>query len=1058
MKNSLRFLAILFSASFYRLEAQCSFTGLNSNYCVNSPTSALSGTLPAGVFSGPGITGSVFNPSVAGSGTHVITYSSSCNFYSVSVGSYNLLSAVGSTISQYGVSTISDDSNVGPYNIGFTFNFFCNNYTQFYLCSNGWITFSGAQGVTYPGVAIPNTATPNNLIAGCWADLWPNQGGTITYTTLGSSPNRTCVISYINVPYYNYQSTVVSFQIQLFETINRIEIHTTSIPVDPDGNTRTMGIENGGGTAGYPVTGRNATTTWTAATECQRFWPGSTCVTTQTTIVSPSTITVVGSNSICNGATTTLTATNNNTYTWSTTSGTISNSAQITPAPTSNTTYSVSGTNAFGCIANSAITVTVDNTPTVGIVSTATSGGICPGRTVALTGTGATSYNWTGGITNGQSFTLASTSGFTVTGANACGTATAATSVSIHPTPTIGAVVSQPTLCSGNTVIFTGTGGCSNCYTWTAQNGINPSNGSAYFPNNTQSYTVVGASALSCTSSAVTQVTVVTTPLQPPVATPTAICIGSSATISATGATGYTWSAVGGTFTANTSSIVVNPPTTTTYQVTKANANCVDVKTIALIVNPLPFLFTVANPTTVCAGKPSGLQVGGGNTYTWMSSPTTTIASGSSANNVTVYPTVTTDYTVKGFDGNCTNTAVVQVSVNPNPTISVAHTGTRICLLQCTTFTLSGADSYTWSTTPPGPAPNGNTIATICPTTSTNYSLSGTNQFSCTSAIQQVVVVDPLPNISTSISKPLVCSTFSSVLSATGSPGPVSYNWSTGSNLQTSTVYPVTESCYVVTVTINSTGCKDTRTLCVNVYQPTFAVTPDTAICRGGAISICIFGAQSNTWTTINPPSQFNCITVSPTVNTLYMVSAQQTSNNVQCTGTNSVMVTIYQQPTVTAIAERTTICRGDVVNLIGGGASQYLWSNSMSGDTISVSPNNMTTYTVWGTDIYGCKDTNQVTVRVSTCPGWNELHAGSGLRVWPNPNTGEFVISASESSRNSGMKLMLVNELGQVVRLIVLTGDNNHQVKVTDLAKGVYFLSGTNDSGEIREKIVVTK
>ena len=36
----------------------------------------------------------------------------------------------------------SDDVTHGPFNIGFTFNFFNVNYTQFYIGSNGWIGFS----------------------------------------------------------------------------------------------------------------------------------------------------------------------------------------------------------------------------------------------------------------------------------------------------------------------------------------------------------------------------------------------------------------------------------------------------------------------------------------------------------------------------------------------------------------------------------------------------------------------------------------------------------------------------------------------------------------------------------------------------------------------------------------------------------------------------------------------------------------------------------------------------------------------------------------------------
>ncbi|MBL0015851.1 MAG: T9SS type A sorting domain-containing protein [Bacteroidetes bacterium] len=50
------------------------FTGLASNYFSNDPAVTLVGNPAGGTFSGPGVSGNTFNPSVAGVGTHTITY------------------------------------------------------------------------------------------------------------------------------------------------------------------------------------------------------------------------------------------------------------------------------------------------------------------------------------------------------------------------------------------------------------------------------------------------------------------------------------------------------------------------------------------------------------------------------------------------------------------------------------------------------------------------------------------------------------------------------------------------------------------------------------------------------------------------------------------------------------------------------------------------------------------------------------------------------------------------------------------------------------------------
>ncbi len=59
---------------FVNLLPPPTFTGLLTSYCIPATTSLLTGSPTGGVFSGPGISGNTFNPSVAGTGTHQITY------------------------------------------------------------------------------------------------------------------------------------------------------------------------------------------------------------------------------------------------------------------------------------------------------------------------------------------------------------------------------------------------------------------------------------------------------------------------------------------------------------------------------------------------------------------------------------------------------------------------------------------------------------------------------------------------------------------------------------------------------------------------------------------------------------------------------------------------------------------------------------------------------------------------------------------------------------------------------------------------------------------------
>jgi hypothetical protein len=172
--------------------------------------------------------------------------------------------------------SLPDDGMSGALPIGFPFEFFCTTYTQFDLSSNGFLTFDQgtfANGCC-SGPALPNANTPNNLIAFCWEDLDPGNGGQpaanlVRYATIGTAPNRRLVIQFFNVDHFPTGNNV-TVQCILYEGSNWIEVHTTTQP-DATG-FHTMGVENAGGTIAYTVPGRNGQS-WTATNDAWRIAP-----------------------------------------------------------------------------------------------------------------------------------------------------------------------------------------------------------------------------------------------------------------------------------------------------------------------------------------------------------------------------------------------------------------------------------------------------------------------------------------------------------------------------------------------------------------------------------------------------------------------------------------------------------------------------------------------------------------------------------------------------------------------------------------------------------------
>lgn len=157
----------------------------------------------------------------------------------------------------------SDDVVSGPFNIGFNFNFFGNNYSQFYVCSNGWVGFSDGQTNGYTAAFIPNGGSPRNVIMADWEDLFPGSAN-IFYQTIGTAPNRQLVVSFFNCPHYGCRSNLHTFQFVLYESTNVIDINMLSKPLCA-GNNATQGLVNIDNTRVVPVDGRNASS-WSVST------------------------------------------------------------------------------------------------------------------------------------------------------------------------------------------------------------------------------------------------------------------------------------------------------------------------------------------------------------------------------------------------------------------------------------------------------------------------------------------------------------------------------------------------------------------------------------------------------------------------------------------------------------------------------------------------------------------------------------------------------------------------------------------------------------------------
>lgn len=437
----------------------------------------------------------------------------------------------------------------------------------------------------------------------------------------------------------------------------------------------------------------------------------------------------------------------------------ISNGYVFNVSPTTTTSYTIQGYKSFlnccGGAGSGVFTINVSPYPTV--IANASINPICIGQSTQLSGTGATTYTWNGGIINGSNQSPTANTTYTVIGQNAAGCAdTASVTVVVNSVPTVTASSTATTICQGTQITLTGGG--ANTYSWT--NGV--TNNVPFTPTSSMTYTVNGTNSSNCSSTASIAITVNPTPNILAVASDSSLCQGDPVTLYGTGGATYTWS--GGI----TNNISFVPTTSGTYTVTGTNSNgCVNTDDVSIVINPVPTVTAVATPATICQGDSSQLLASGADLYVWSSG---------TVNGDSVSPPITTTYSVVGATlAGCVNTAVISLNVNQNPPVIANANPSIVCQGDQTSIYGSGAISYTWS--------NGviNNVP-FTPTVTNTYTVIGTDANNCSSTDDITITVVPSiffsigPDTTTCPQSPVILSgngNFSSYLWSTGETTPI---------------------------------------------------------------------------------------------------------------------------------------------------------------------------------------------------------------------------------------------------------------------------------------------
>ena len=728
--------------------------------------------------------------------------------------------------------------------------------------------------------------------------------------------------------------------------------------------------------------------------------------------------TISGELGICEGTTTTLTATGGDSYVWST--GANTPSIQVSTAGS----YTVTASTGNGCSGSATVNVLQNPTPDVQISGNTI---ICSGISTTLTATNAESYLWSTGSTE-QSVTAYNPGTYTVTVTNATGCINSA-SINVTTMENV-SIIGTQSICEGqSTTLSVSTSGN---YQWST--GANTSFITVFQPG---AYSVTVSLPNGCSSNASANVVSVANPT-PSITGTTVFCEGQSTMLYANGGNSYQWS---------TGTTGNNLPVSEagTYTVTATNAQgCSATASTYVTVNPLPNITITGNNTT-CQGNVVTLTANGAQSYQWNNGSTNaTITVGTAGNfsvtgyssqgcsstastSVTVYPTYNTPISQSICEGEtynffgqnlstagtytyplysihgCDSVITLTLTVREAPVVSISG-NTNFCQGESGTLVANGGVSYQWS--------NGVGGSTVYVNESGAYTVTATNAQGCSATATAYVTVNELPTITIS-GNTAVCQGNTTTLTANGA---VSYQWSNGVNSATNTIGEFGN--YTVTGT-SAAGCSSTATTTVIVYSlPVIHITGNTEICQGSTATLTANGAETYLW---NNGTTDATLTTS-NAGTYTVIGTDEHG----CYSTESVVVVVnYPANEDIYVSEN----------------GSYEWHDSTyteSGD-----------YTWTGQTIHGCDST--VTLHLTITPADTTgitTYNGSDLTLYPNPTTGIVNVQCSMDNAQSGnVEIRVYDVYGKLIETThALSPQPTAQIDLSRYSSGIYIIKLENN------------
>lgn len=586
----------------------------------------------------------------------------------------------------------------------------------------------------------------------------------------------------------------------------------------------------------------------------------------------------------------------------------------------------------------------------------------CTNPTVSLTmstSLNVSGYVWSGpgiiGTSSLQTVQLSSPGVYSCQVNGTCEGGTPTTTFVVHNSiinPTVTAIATKTDICDGETINLVAAGAAT--YTWLP----NAATGSllSVTPSVTTTYTVTG-DTLGCTATTTILILVNPSPTLSAIASPTSLCAGGSATLTASGSSSYTW--MPGSL--QGSLAVVNPSSTTIYTAIAALGSCTAGAT-ATVYNPSSPVIMSSGNTLTCTHPTAQVVIFTNtvnNTISW-TGPGITPPNGST----TLFLNLPGIYKVDITNTltNCTSIdSIVVVDQIAPVNLNIVSSGTQICFPggAAVNLQINTPAFCTWSPTT-DITPASGPLVSANPSVTTTYTVTGVLGV-CSGSAAITISVNPMPVVKAIVASNSVCAGLSNTLSATGA---VNYTWQPGNLSGANVVFnPVASTVYTVIGEDGNCLASDILTLTILPAPKLLPGSWPVVICPQNSTTLTAVDALSYTWQPGSMPG--NSIVVNPSVTSIYTVSGENASG---CLSSATVAVAVNQGPAIAVAVSGNSICLGDSVTISALNAISFsLYPTSLTGTLVNVKPGTSATYTVAASNT-ACASYSVISVDVVQC------------------------------------------------------------------------------------------